>query len=188
MTALAPVVSRDEAIGKFSRRAWWQRLARPPRESHLEIVYLPRYRIALKRAAATSTEQQSHTAAFVGAFEAEVDILDLAGVGCAEHEPAECFSPAISAEQALAAARLRLQRAALASVRPQQRLVMLEPPEIELVHYPYWAYYFRRRAGMLDAALLDAITAARAGPQLKRALLAALASSSPGRASQNSRG
>jgi hypothetical protein len=116
-------------------------------------------------------------AAFVGAYEADVDIFDLAGVQYADREPDELFAPALSAAEALHAARLRVQRAALAVTRPHERLALAEPPQIELVYYPYWAYYFRRWVGMLDAALLDAVTGSRAGPQLKRALLAALAAS-----------
>ena len=206
MTALVPVVSREEALRRLTRRGWWSIFARTPRETHLELVYLPRYQIALVPAVAqesdvntgTTTGATDHvvshaallgkpavapsspggacTAAFVGAYEGEVDIFDLAGVKCADREPDELFAPVLSVDEALHAARLRVQRAALAVTRPRERLALAKPPRIELVYYPYWAYYFRRWAGMLDAALLDAVTGSRAGPQLKRALLAALAS------------
>jgi len=186
MTALAPAVSRDEALRRLARRGWWSILARAPRESRLELVYLPRYQIALAPAVASATESESRitadlpgsaaAVAFVGAYEGDVDIFDLAGVKYADREPDELFAPALSIDAALHAARLRVQRAALAVTRPRERLALAEPPRIELVYYPYWAYYFRRWAGMLDAALLDAVTGSRAGPQLKRALLAALAS------------
>jgi hypothetical protein len=207
MTALAPVVSRDEALRRLTRHGWWSIFARAPRETHLELVYLPRYQIALvpavtqgseldaevtasaniqreperallgKPAVAPSAPGGVGAAAFVGAYEADVDIFDLAGVQYADREPDELFAPALSAAEALHAARLRVQRAALAVTRPHERLALAEPPQIELVYYPYWAYYFRRWVGMLDAALLDAVTGSRAGPQLKRALLAALAAS-----------
>ena len=206
MTALAPVVSREEALRRLTRRGWWSIFTRAPREAHLELVYLPRYQIALvpavaqgsdvnagatagatdggtsnaallgKPAVAPSSPGRVCAAAFVGAYEAEVDIFDLAGVKYADREPDELFAPVLSVDEALHAARLRVQRAALAVTRPRERLALAKPPRIELVYYPYWAYYFRRWAGMLDAALLDAVTGSRAGPQLKRALLAALAS------------
>lgn len=225
MTALAPAVSRDDALRRLTRRGWWSIFTRTPRETHLELVYLPRYQIALAPAvvqgsdpdadvtaaatdrpvahaaqlgkpavapdggsAATATLRDGGTAdslrnvraaAFVGGYEGEVDIFDLAGVKYADREPDELFAPALSVDEALHAARLRVQRAALAVTRPRERLALAEPPQIEPVYYPYWAYYFRRWAGMLDAALLDAVTGSRAGPQLKRALLAALATRRP---------
>ncbi len=205
MTALAPAVSREEALRRLTRRGWWSIFVRRSRETHLELVYLPRYQIALapavaqgsdvntgttagatdhvdsdaallgKPAVAPSSPGGMYAAALVGAYEGEVDIFDLAGVKYADRGPDELFAPALSADEALHAAQLRVQRAALAVTRPRERLALAEPPRIELVYYPYWAYYFRRWAGMLDAALLDAVTGSRAGPQLKRALLAALA-------------
>ncbi|MBX9789629.1 MAG: hypothetical protein K2Y37_12000 [Pirellulales bacterium] len=183
MTALVPAVSRDEALRRLARRGWRRLFARAPRDEHLELVYLPRYQIALVpsvnegglRQGAAAGLSSSGCVAFVGAYEGDVGIFDLAGLTYLAADPAERFAPRLSTDEALHFARQRVQRAALASTRPHERLTIVEPPRIELVYYPYWAYYFRRCAGMLDAALLDAVTGSRAGPQLTRALLAALA-------------
>jgi hypothetical protein len=45
----------------------------------------------------------------------------------------------------------------------------------ELIGYPYWVYYYRRRGDKLDIKLLDAMTGRVAGPKAKAAFLAALA-------------
>ena len=89
-------------------------------------------------------------------------------------EEGEFFEPAITAEDALETSRSGLWRAALNN-HQGKRLLVDERPEVKVVQYPFWAYYFRRPGGKLDVKLLDAVTGSIAGPKDKVALLKALA-------------
>ena len=46
-----------------------------------------------------------------------------------------------------------------------------ETLRIEKIHYPYWVYYYERRAGKIDIRVLDATTGALAGHQIKSSIL-----------------
>ena len=46
---------------------------------------------------------------------------------------------------------------------------------VELLQYPYWVYYYRRRA-RIDFAVLDAATGMRAGNKIEISILDALRS------------
>jgi len=89
-----------------------------------------------------------------------------------EREHASCV--AISERQALDAAAEAIIKTRLAR-RARRGPSSLQEPTAELIGYPYWAYYFARGAGMLDAKLLDAVTGELTGPKLKTALFDALA-------------
>ena len=84
------------------------------------------------------------------------------------------FPATLSASDAVSRARHTLEVALLSSVRWSRRWPDVQLLDVEAVGYPFWVYYFPRRGGMLDAALLDAVTGRRAGPKAKVALLAAL--------------
>lgn len=92
-------------------------------------------------------------------------------------EPAALVLPNVDAAAALRAAERALGQGLLAAARwravPDRRLIA--PPR--LVFWPLWAYYHRRRSGILDVLLWDAVRDGRCGPKTKAALLAALVES-----------
>jgi hypothetical protein len=173
MKCAVPIISRDQAWRKLHRRRLSSVfLARTSPDSssssekqeHLELVYLPSYLVEIG-------SQRLAVQALVDAFEGHAVLVDLSSA--AWREETTPFVPTLSFQRAD-----ELARDLLARLRPLRRRGAVNAPcsRIELIGYPYWAYYYQRRAGKLDAKLLDALTGAAAGPRMKIALLAALAS------------
>lgn len=137
----------------------------------LETVWLPTYRVLF---AAEHAGRPLNFDAMVNANSGHVVLGDLSRAEWCEIDgfPAEL---GISPEQASELARAAIVKNLLTRRGWGQRpkIVTSEPPE--LIGYPAWAYYFATRTGMLDAKLLDAMSGAAGGPQLKTSLLATLA-------------
>lgn len=174
------IVRRDFASSRLGRkgvfRRCWQVLRRiipgtcsPLGVAHLELIHLPSYLVrALGRRGGASI--------MIDGYEGHAGAVDLTGVEWDE-QPL-LFQPSLSAQQALqAAARFRLAGPSTVFRNPAPKI----DPEVELVGYPYWAYYYERQAGKLDVRLLDAISGNLVGARVKVALLAALASRKQGK-------
>ncbi len=185
MKGLAPRLPREAAWQRLARGSVWRRLlirlngrpdavepvSRTSKLPLLEIAWLPTYRVQF---AAEHAGRSLNFDALVNANSGHVVLGDLSR---AERCEIEAFSP----EQDLLPGRAsELARAAVVKNLLTRRgwgqrpkIVASEPPE--LIGYPVWAYYFATRTGMLDAKLLDAMSGAAGGPQLKTSLLATLA-------------
>ena len=177
MKALRYQVDETTACQKFTTPRWprLQRLLGIPSRStaaHLELVHLPHYLVKL------SFQQGSaqHSATLlVGGLEPTVALIDPVSLTWSEQLPAETFPPRLDAAQATELAHRETLRLLLTKPALRSAPISHAAPTAELVQYPFWAYYFRRRGGMLDVRLLDAVTGSTAGPKAKIALLAALA-------------
>ncbi len=116
-----------------------------------------------------------------GAFELLIGGHDAAVVrvkgGGLELETAEGhdqFAPTVSVEQAVEIARKQLTLARVREPGWSNQNLDVGRPEVEQWQYPYWAYYYERRKGMLDVLLLDAVTGTLVGNRTKVAFLSAL--------------
>lgn len=138
----------------------------------LELVWLPHYLVSID--VRRGTEQRVATA-LVGGHEPTVSLVEPASLAWAEELPHETFPARIEPAQALEAAREALLRLLLARPGWGRQLALEAGGRVEPIQYPFWAYYFRRRGGMLDVRLLDAVSGSPAGPKAKVALLSALA-------------
>ena len=181
---LAPRIPRATAWQKLARGGVWRRLLDRLRSKPaavepvspaaklplLETVCLPTYRVSFTAEHAGRT---LHFDALVNAHSGHVVLGDLSRAEWSEIDdfPGELE---VSSEQASELARAAVVKNLLTrrgwGRHPQ--IVAAEPPEV--IGYPAWAYYFATRTGMLDAKLLDAMSGATGGPQLKTSLLATL--------------
>lgn len=175
---VASQVSRDQAWRRLHARWYgaarkcWRYLVSSPRAGHgptehLELVELALYLVTFQFAVRS-------VSVLVDGFEGHAALADLRRVRWGEQRGALEFSPRVSATEAIEAAREVLNRARSA---PRARPIGDEvaEPTVEIIAHPYWAYYFERLSGKLDAKLLDAATGKLAGPRIKAALLRALA-------------
>ena len=137
---------------------------------HLELLWLPYYLVTWH---VDSKKRSRKIPTLVGGHERNFSLSD-PQASFQSLEEGEFFEPAITEEDALDTSRSGLWRAALNHHQSQQ-LRVDERPEVEVVQYPFWAYYFRRPGGKIDFKLLDAVTGSIAGPKDKVALLRALA-------------
>lgn len=152
--------------------AWLPR-RRPPRPSHLELVGLPHWLVTF---AIHGDTKKATVAALIGGHEATFALLEPDEYVWDEaDDDAEQFEPALPRDEAIELARRGLLRVMLGRSDWGPRPELGELRSIERIDYPFWAYYFARRGGMLDVRLLDAVRGSPAGPKAKVALLAALA-------------
>lgn len=141
---------------------------------HLELLWLPYYMITWRISWKVESQERSRTVAtLVGAHELNFSLLDPKAI-LESLDKAAFFEPAIREDDAVDVSRTGLWRTVLNDRRSKQLLVD-ERPTVELVQYPFWAYYFSGLGGKLDVKLLDAVTGSLTGPKGKVALMAALA-------------
>jgi hypothetical protein len=113
--------------------------------------------------------------ALVGGHEATFSVVSPGKLTIEECDQADAFAPQLDAATAEQTARSHMTLMYGMSRRVPRRLQITTLEQCEVVQYPYWAYYFARRRGILDVRLLDAVTGRLTGPRLKVALMAAMA-------------
>lgn len=171
---LAVMVPQSSAEQKFAKRFW-----RRPQATRLELVAWPNYLATFaitpsRTRARASGDAQRQLHVYVDAREPTCVTMVHAACPLAESGPTTFVPPRLSADEAAVAAR-RVVGSGIASAArwrtpPEYALVALPSP----VFWPLWAYYHRRRGGILDVLLLDAVRGVWCGPKLKGAFLAAL--------------
>lgn len=164
-------VSQEIAERRFRSRiggALRRLLGRREPASKLELVRLPAF-------AVTFAFGEREALVLVDAFDGHATLADPRAIVWDSNEHACEFRPTMTSGAAISAAREALVRARQAQ-RNLRSVELPETPRTELMLQPYWAYYSARLSGKLDAKLLDAVTGRWAGPRVKIALLAALAS------------
>lgn len=137
----------------------------------LEVVWLPYYRIAFT---ADDGGRTRTVETLIGGHEPSFALMDAEGFEWLADTDRESFRPVVSAEEAVTIARDRLTGVIMRQSRWGRQPTLGDAQQCTAVHYPFWAYYFARRGGILDVKLLDAVTGEPTGPKLKAALLAAL--------------
>jgi len=186
---ICPRVDQAAARERFERRRFnrLRRVARawgihrpppaPPRGisrelPHLTLVWLPQYLLSFD---VVEDRHHATTHLLVGGYEPQVTLIELRGISWQAPSRVSPFSPIVSLDEARRAAQRTMATARLRNVQKRGRYVVSPHAPSRLVYYPYWAYYFARRAGMLDVRLLDALSGKSVGPGVKTSLLSALA-------------
>lgn len=136
----------------------------------LELVWIPHYLIDFR--VQSSNAHETITAivdGYIGAF-----ALFRLHEGISEEDfPHKPIPPRMSGDDAVVLARKSLLTASMAQRGRRRKLLVQEHLATELVQYPYWIYYFLRRA-VIDIAVMDAVIGDFQGPKIKAACLAAL--------------
>lgn len=195
MKFIEPVISEDSAWRQLTRRRLngvrflartvarrvgdnadlWERAGQPQRlrgtVPFLEILWLPYYRVQL---AAQSGDRSLTIEALVDGHEATFTPWDFAEVHWVESLDRESFAASIDAATALSVARQGFLDAALRRAEWTRDVRLLSAEGSELIHYPYWVYYFERRTNKLDFRMLDGVTGRPGGAKMKLSLLKAL--------------
>ena len=175
---LAPRVGRENAHRELRPRRprWLFRLLRARKRSwphvvdrsllRMELVWLPAHYLQLE---VRRGEDRGTIYCLVDGFDGAFDIIKEPITAWRYLAAGDIYRPSIDATKAEEIARTGLARVA-------RRASIGETLGTELIHRPYWAYYYERRRGLLDVRLVDAISGGIAGPKTKVALLAALES------------
>lgn len=144
-----------------------------PRHPHLprlEQVWMPYYLIKINtysqgRETPITVSVEGHAGAFA-VFQMHELLL--------EGEPSGChFPPRLEPNEAERIGRRELLTAVLRRGRTLHKPEPRQTLSIEVVHYPYWVYYYERRRGLLDIKLCDAVTGEKPGARIKAAVLSA---------------
>ena len=138
---------------------------------YVEIVWLPSYRVTIETVAKKTVRPVD---TLVGGHDGQFALVDLANLTIEHRTDRGHFPPTLDRQQAVDVARSGLVSAILRSAGWGAKPSIGQTHDVELLQYPFWAYYFERSTGLLDVKLLDAVTGKIAGSKVKASLLAAL--------------
>lgn len=141
---------------------------------YLEIAWFPYYLVTME-AVVKSSPQDVTT--MVGALDGRVTLIRVTDLKFAAQVDAEPFPPKLSEAEAVERARNFLLSALLRSPQWAAKTTLGQVRRVDLVHYPFWVYYFERRPGRLDVRILDAVTGQRVGAGVKGVFLEAVVTS-----------
>jgi hypothetical protein len=191
MKFIEPRIDHNAALRTFERRRLanlWGLLRRRhstrsnagSRERRLpfaEPAWLPYYIIPIKVSSSRGESQitvsvEAYSGAFA-IFQMHADIVDGEVDG-------ETFPPRLTEEEA---ARIG-QKELLATIMRQRSRGQKPVPgaviSVDVLHYPFWVYYYERRPGFLDIKVLDAATGSKPGGKTRIALIEAFSAASRG--------
>ncbi len=146
------------------------------RGAKLEKVWLPCHRV---RFPLTKEGREGAFELLVGGHDAAVVRVKGGGLEIETVADREQFAPVVGIEEAVEIARQQLTIARVREPGWSNQVLNVGQPEVELWQYPYWAYYYERRKGMLDVLLLDAVTGTLVGSRTKAAFLTAITAAKP---------
>lgn len=191
MNGIRPQVAREEAWRLLQRqhRGWVKRLlswgAPKPQESNhkagtahapkLELVWLPCHHLKFPL---SKNDRDGDIQLLIGGHDAMVTRLKGHGLELQHVEGPELFAPVVSVDEALEIAREQITLARIREPGWSNQDVEVGQPSVGQWQYPYWAYYYERRKGMLDVLLLDAVTGKPVGNRTKAAFLTAITAES----------
>lgn len=179
MLSLAAEVSRDQASELFRQRLRtgfrWSRSRRSPVALRLERVWMPYY---LLEFSVLSKDVAHGVTVSVDGCAGEFSQFDEASVLRTEAIDDEHYAPKLSEEEALTIGKRELTNVVLRQRSRGEKPRIGDLQSTRLLLYPFWVYYYERRRGKIDIAVLDAVTGAKGGAKTKIALLEAFVSRS----------
>lgn len=174
VTALDEATARHavERTTRFRLRKIFSKLLGGSDPSSLELVYLPAYLVSINL---RDKNRTSRATCIVEGFSGTFTLFDIGGALTAFEGNSFSLSPQLTESDAE-----RIARESLTKIILRRRSRAAKPvPEgleaIELLQYPYWVYYFRRRA-RIDFVAIDAATGLQAGNKIEISILDALRS------------
>lgn len=181
MRVLRPTISREAAWqrlhrGPLSRRLWQAVLTicgKRPVAAGLELVYLTHYLVTFP---VTQDDRSGVILSLISGYDASFSRIEVAAAAFEPHSAEQTLLPCTvqNTEQILAAARQGTLMALINAPGWATNRARLGEPTVETIGYPVWAYYFRRRKGILDVRTLDGWTGRLGTARVKLALLSAL--------------
>lgn len=188
---LEPYLDESDALSVFERkRAPWLRKwllgdneVKLGRQSHhfrrmpyAERVWLPYYLLdydvkTKKRDSVISVSVEAYSGAFA-IFQMHEQLKE------GEPPEGEFFPPEMPEDEAVTLGRDRLHEAIIREKGRRLQPEVNEVVKIEIIHYPFWVYYFERRRGLIDIKVLDAARGEKPGNKTRISLLNAFAKAS----------
>ncbi len=146
------------------------------RMPYAERVWLPYYVIdydvkTKKLDSVISVSIEAYSGAFA-IFQMQTQLID------GEPPEGEFFPPEMPEDEAVSTGRDHLHTAIVREKGRRLDPEVREAVNIEIVHYPFWVYYFERRRGLIDIKVLDAARGEKPGNKTRISLLNAFAKAS----------
>ena len=143
----------------------------------VELIWMPHYLIEF---AVTSRRGPGTITVSVEAHSGAFAVTELARGFVERPDEKNTFSPKLGEEEAVVMGRKDLLQSIMRR-RGQRHRPVIEKAVgvggavgVDLFHYPYWAYYYERRRGLLDVKVLDAVTKEPGRPRTRAGVLSAL--------------
>jgi len=187
MKFLEPRTSESAAIRFFERRRlrnlWGLLGRRSPatpgssdtlhRVPYAELVWLPYYIIPIKL---RSPRGESEITVSVEGYSGSVAVFQTQANTVEGKPQGETFRPRLDQIEATRLARKGLLVTIMGRRSGREKPVPQEVVRVDLLHYPFWVYYYERRRGRLDIRVLDAVNGSKPGPGVRASILNAFAS------------
>ena len=173
-----PLVTEESARKRLGREPYPQRVWRRDGTGfrRMECLWLPYYRLTV------TMDSSLGPGTLQAVVDAHAGCLAIVHTDAAADEgrPApEChFPPRLPLEKALGIAKRELTAKVLSQRGSARRPHVRDIQADGILYWPYWVYYFERRAGRLDLRMLDGLTGERPGHKLKSGLLDAFLAAS----------
>lgn len=174
---LPPQLNQEDAIRVLSRRRFdtlkrvlFRRPARPVVTANVHLLWMPHYLIDLEIESGKGTAIQQVTLDAWGEVFALWNIQEPPSSGKPD---GESFPPRLDVDAAVIKATLALTSTTLHMRGQKGKPHVNRHTAVQLLYYPYWVYYFERRAGRFDLKVIDGAMGERPGNQIKRAILEA---------------
>lgn len=159
-----------ERTARFRVRKFFSKLLRRSNPASLELVYLPAYFVSINL---RGKKQTSRAGCIIEGFSGTFALFDSKDAFCPFEGEAHSLPPELSEADAERIARESLIRIILRRRSRDAKPIPESIESIELLQYPYWVYYYRRRT-LIDFAVLDAATGMQAGNKIEMSILKAL--------------
>ena len=174
VTALDEAMARRavERKTRFRVRKFFSKLLGRSNPTSLELLYLPAYLVSINL---RNKKKTSRATCIIEGFSGTFALFDITGAFCPFEEEAFTLSPKLSEADAERIARESLTKIILRRRSRAAKPVPESVESIELLQYPYWVYYFRRRT-RIDFVVVDAATGMQAGNKIEISILDALRS------------
>lgn len=140
-----------------------------PRE-HIERVWLPLYLVTFH---VSSPKGPGFIRVFVEAYSGAFAIFQMNDAIVEGALAEEWFPPKMSEQEAVERGRAELLHTILRQRGAGGKPLIETCEAVEVLHYPFWVFYYERRPGLLDIKVLDAATGDKAGAKTKAAILEA---------------
>lgn len=177
MRHVRPAIDAAHTMREF-QRGWRARISgalasRDPDLPRAELVWLPTYLITIQTQLAGNLND---VACSIDARSGAFALFQLHDQIADDDFDAEHFDPVLDEPEAERLARQGLLHAIMRRRGRAGKPLPQETRSIELLRYPYWVYYHRRRR-IIDIKVLDAATGARVGNKIKLGILDAFKAS-----------
>jgi len=136
----------------------------------IELVWAPVYLVTI---AVDHRGQASRTVCSVDALSGAFAIFDAHAAVEPGVPDGETFAPLLSTDDAERIARESLVLTILRRRGRAGKPVPRETESVELLRWPYWVFYHRRRGGVIDIRVWDGVTGGRAGHKIMLGLMEA---------------